>query len=42
MNNKKVNIICMGILDTKGDEIKFLAQEVEKAGGNPIIMERCV
>lgn len=39
MNNKKVNIICMGILDTKGDEIKFLAQEVEKAGGNPIIME---
>ena len=39
MNNKKPNILCMGILDIKGDEIKFLAQEVKKAGGNPIIME---
>ena len=39
MNNKKPNIICMGILDIKGDEIKFLAEEVERAGGNPIIME---
>ncbi|MCE5329450.1 Tm-1-like ATP-binding domain-containing protein [bacterium] len=39
MNNKKANILCMGILDIKGDEIKFLAQEVKKAGGNPVIME---
>ncbi len=39
MNSKKVNILCMGILDIKGDEIKFLAQEVKKAGGNPVIME---
>ena len=39
MNNKKPNIICMGILDIKGDEIKFLAEEVERAGGNPIIFE---
>ncbi|MDD3520858.1 MAG: Tm-1-like ATP-binding domain-containing protein [Actinomycetota bacterium] len=39
MDAKKPNIICMGILDIKGDEIKFLAEEVEKAGGNPIIME---
>ena len=39
MNNKKPNIVCMGILDIKGDEIKFLAEEVERAGGNPIIFE---
>ena len=39
MSNKKPNILCMGILDIKGDEIKFLAEEVRKAGGNPIIME---
>lgn len=39
MSGKKPNILCMGILDIKGDEIKFLAEEVKKAGGNPIIME---
>jgi len=39
MNSKKPNIICMGILDIKGDEIKFLAEEVKKAGGNATIME---
>lgn len=37
--DKKPNIICMGILDTKGDEIKFLAEEVNRFGGNPRIME---
>ncbi len=26
-------------MDIKGDEIKFLAEEVKKSGGNPIIME---
>lgn len=39
MDTEQVNILCMGILDTKGDEIKFLAQEIKKAGGNPVIME---
>ena len=38
-SNKKPNIICMGILNTKGDEIKYLAQEVKKYGGNAKIME---
>jgi uncharacterized protein (UPF0261 family) len=39
MNNKKPNIICMGILDTKGDEIKYLAGEVKRYGGTAEIME---
>jgi uncharacterized protein (UPF0261 family) len=39
MDDKKANILCMGILDTKGDEIKVLAQEVRQAGGTPIIMD---
>lgn len=37
--NKKPIIVCMGILNTKGDEIKFLAQEVTKAGGIAKIMD---
>jgi len=37
--DKKPNIICAGILDTKYNEIKFLAEQVKKYGGNPIIME---
>lgn len=40
MNNKqKPNIICMGILDTKGDEIKFLAKEITRIGANVKIMD---
>ena len=38
-NNKKPTILCMGILNTTGDEIKFLADEVKKAGANALIME---
>lgn len=36
---KKPNIICTGILNTKFNEIKFLAEQVKHYGGNPIIME---
>jgi uncharacterized protein (UPF0261 family) len=37
--NKKPTILCMGILDTKGDEIKFLADEVKRLGADAKIME---
>ncbi|WHH57122.1 Tm-1-like ATP-binding domain-containing protein [Petroclostridium sp. X23] len=37
--NKKPNIICTGILNTKFTEIKFLAEQVKKYGGNPIVMD---
>ncbi|HUX22450.1 MAG TPA: Tm-1-like ATP-binding domain-containing protein [Spirochaetia bacterium] len=33
------NIVCIGILDTKGEEIRFLAEEVTKAGGKATIMD---
>lgn len=36
---RKPNIICTGMLDTKGDEIKYLAEQVEKRGAAPIIMD---
>ncbi|MDZ7838820.1 MAG: Tm-1-like ATP-binding domain-containing protein [Actinomycetota bacterium] len=39
MNEKKPNILCIGVLDTKGDEIKFLAQECRRFGANAQIME---
>lgn len=32
-------IIVAGILDTKGDEIKFLAERVKAAGGKPSVLE---
>ena len=32
-------ILVAGILDTKGDEIRFLADRVRAAGGDPTIME---
>lgn len=32
-------IIVAGILDTKGREIRFLAEQVKTAGGDPVIME---
>src|SRR4030042_7126067 len=38
-NIKKPTILCMGILNTKGDEIKFLADEVRKYGANAKIMD---
>jgi uncharacterized protein (UPF0261 family) len=38
-NNKKPTILCMGILDTKGDEIKFLAEEVKRLGADAKILE---
>jgi len=36
---KTPTIVVVGILNTKGNEIKFLAEQVREAGGNPIIME---
>jgi uncharacterized protein (UPF0261 family) len=35
-------IIVAGILDTKGEEIKFLSQRVKAAGGEPSILELSV
>jgi uncharacterized protein (UPF0261 family) len=39
---KKPQIVVAGILDTKGNEIKFLADRVRAAGGTPVIMELSV
>lgn len=39
---KKPQIVVAGILDTKGNEVKFLADQVRAAGGTPIIMELSV
>lgn len=33
------NILVTGILDTKGQEIKYIANRVKESGGKPIIME---
>ena len=38
----KPQIIVAGILDTKGNEIRFLADRVRAAGGEPTIMELTV
>ncbi|MDR3225277.1 MAG: Tm-1-like ATP-binding domain-containing protein [Clostridiales Family XIII bacterium] len=35
----KPNIVVLGMLDTKYVEIKFLRDQVEEAGGHPIVME---
>ena len=35
-------ILVAGILDTKGEEIRFLAERVREAGGEPTIMELSV
>lgn len=32
-------IVVAGILDTKGEEIKFIAEKVREAGGDPLILE---
>jgi uncharacterized protein (UPF0261 family) len=39
---QRPHIVVAGILDTKGNEIKFLAERVRAAGGEPIIMELTV
>lgn len=36
---EKVDIICAGMLDTKGDEIRFLAECAKADGANPILMD---
>jgi len=33
------SIVCAGILNTKGEEIRFLAERVRAAGGRPLIMD---
>lgn len=33
------NIIVMGILNTKGEGIKFIRDKIIEAGGNPIVVE---
>ncbi len=38
-SGKKANIICLGILDTKGDETKFLAGEIARQGANAKVMD---
>ena len=38
----KPKILVAGILDTKGEEIKYLAEQVKEAGGEPIILELSV
>ena len=35
-------VVIAGILDTKGEEIKFIAQAVREAGGEPTVMELSV
>ena len=39
---EKPKILVAGILDTKGDEIKFIADRVKAAGGEPSILELTV
>lgn len=38
----KPQILVAGILDTKGQEIKYLAERVKAAGGEPTILELSV
>ena len=37
--SEKPKIIVAGILDTKGNEIKFIAERVKAAGGEATILE---
>jgi len=39
---KKPSIVVAGILDTKGQEIKFIAERVKAAGGEPTVLELSV
>ena len=41
-NNNEAKILVGGILDTKGEEIKYLAEQVKAAGGEPVIIELSV
>ena len=38
----KPKIIVAGVLDTKGNEIRFIADRVKAAGGEPLILELSV
>ena len=37
--DRKPNIIVTGMLDTKFNEIRFLADQVAVYGGNPVVMD---
>ena len=38
-HENKPHVMCLGILDIKGDEIKYLANEIRKNGANVTIMD---
>ena len=38
-DNKKPVIVCTGMCDTKGNEIQFLAEQVEAFGGEAVIVD---
>jgi len=38
-SNNKPNIICPGILNTKGNEIRYLGEQIKKYGGQPVYMD---
>jgi uncharacterized protein (UPF0261 family) len=38
-NSKKPKIILPGILNTKGNEIRFLGEQIKKYGGEPVYMD---
>jgi uncharacterized protein (UPF0261 family) len=38
-NSKKPKIILPGVLNTKGNEIRYLGEQVEKYGGQPLYMD---
>jgi len=40
--SEKVKILVAGILDTKGKEIRFIADRIKASGGEPIILELSV
>ncbi|MBN2322905.1 MAG: Tm-1-like ATP-binding domain-containing protein [Spirochaetes bacterium] len=39
---KKIHIVVAGILDTKGNEIRYIAERIRAAGGEPLILELSV
>lgn len=42
VERKEPGVIVLGILDTKGEEIKFIKEQVSAAGGKPIVVELTV
>lgn len=36
---RKPFIVCIGTMDTKGEEIRYLAEQVSACGGHPVIMD---